>query len=339
MKSAFGLLVVAAGSVLAVAAATGLAIGVLAGAVGAASAGGLTGWGSPRGSAPGAGGGLPGALVAVYQRAATACPGLSWTVLAAIATVESANGTSVLPGVHSGANGAGAEGPMQMEPATFAAYDRPVPSGGVDPPSPYDPVDSAYAAARYLCAGGAGTPAGVGGAVYSYNHDAVYVRRVLSLSASYAGGEAADPNVGAADPGSGYPPGVAAGLAAADYALSQVGVPYQWGGETPGVGFDCSGLAQAAYRRAGVALPRVAQDQYDAGPTVPPGGALQVGDLVFFGLGPGSVDHVGIVVDPSGQMVDAPHAGATVRVELFPTVAGQWWGSEMYLGATRPGDG
>jgi hypothetical protein len=47
------------------------------------------------------------------------CPGSEWTVLAAIETVESENGTSSLPGVHSGANGAGAEGPMQFEPSIF----------------------------------------------------------------------------------------------------------------------------------------------------------------------------------------------------------------------------
>jgi len=50
----------------------------------------------------------------LYERAAATCPGLSWTVLAAIGTVESGNGTSNALGVHSGANSAGAEGPMQF---------------------------------------------------------------------------------------------------------------------------------------------------------------------------------------------------------------------------------
>jgi len=44
---------------------------------------------------------------------------------------------------------------MQFEPATFAAYDEPVPPGGAKPPSPYDPIDAVYAAARDLCANGA----------------------------------------------------------------------------------------------------------------------------------------------------------------------------------------
>jgi hypothetical protein len=52
---------------------------------------------------------IPAAMLALYQEAATTCPGLPWTVLAAIGTVESSNGTSDLPGVHSGANAAGAE--------------------------------------------------------------------------------------------------------------------------------------------------------------------------------------------------------------------------------------
>jgi hypothetical protein len=52
---------------------------------------------------------IPPAMLALYQDAATTCPGLPWTVLAAIGTVESSNGTSDLPGVHSGANFAGAE--------------------------------------------------------------------------------------------------------------------------------------------------------------------------------------------------------------------------------------
>ncbi len=93
-------------------------------------------------------------------------------MLAAIGTVESDNGQSTLPGVHSGANSAGAEGPMQFEPATFAEYDEPEPPGGADPPSPYDPTDAVYAAARLLCANGAAGGVDLAGAVYAYNHSA-----------------------------------------------------------------------------------------------------------------------------------------------------------------------
>jgi hypothetical protein len=62
---------------------------------------------------------VPPAMLALYQEASATCPGLPWTVLAAIRTIESDNGQSDLPGVHSGTNAAGAEGPMQFEPATF----------------------------------------------------------------------------------------------------------------------------------------------------------------------------------------------------------------------------
>ncbi|MHB1511495.1 MAG: C40 family peptidase [Acidimicrobiales bacterium] len=270
---------------------------------------------------------IPPAMLALYQQAAVTCPGLPWTVLAAIGTVESDNGTSALPGVRSGANSAGAEGPMQFEPATFAAYDQPVPPGGASPPSPYDPTDAVYAAARMLCANGAANGADISGAVFAYNHASWYVTEVLSIAQSY--GQSQAQTVAA---------GTAGGIAL-DWALAQVGTPYIWGGETPGVGFDCSGLTQAAYRAAGVALPRTAQEQYDAGPAVPANAPLQPGDLVFFGSGPTDVSHVGIYVgvqDGQSVMVDSPHTGADVRVEPFPSRIGASWGTDSYLGATQP---
>ena len=272
---------------------------------------------------------IPGPMLDLYASAAASCPGLPWQVLAAIGTVESGNGTSDAPGVHSGHNGAGAEGPMQFEPATFAAYSRPVPSGGADPPSPYDPADAVYAAARMLCADGGARAETVGRAVWEYNHSATYVARVLQVASDYGLGPVTYP----------APDGPGAGTVALEYALAQVGTPYRWGGEAAGVGFDCSGLVQAAYAAAGVAVPRVAQDQYDAGPAVPAGVPLRPGDLVFFGTGPAGVDHVGLVVDPAGVMVDAPHTGAAVRVEAFTALPGASWGGESYLGATDPGAG
>ncbi|HET6874604.1 MAG TPA: NlpC/P60 family protein [Acidimicrobiales bacterium] len=263
---------------------------------------------------------VPMPMLRLYSAAAARCPGLSWSVLAAIGTVESDNGRSTAPGVHSGHNSAGAEGPMQFEPATFAAYDEPVPPGGANPPSPYDAVDAVYAAERMLCADVAGTPSRLVQAIYDYNHSTAYVSTVLADARAYG-------LVGSSPPGD----------VAVEYALAQVGTPYRWGGEQPGIGFDCSGLAQASWQAAGTGIPRVAQDQYDAGPAVPPGVALDPGDLVFFGSGPTNVVHVGIVVDPSGVMVDAPHSGADVRVESFPTRVGANWGGETYLGATNPG--
>jgi cell wall-associated NlpC family hydrolase len=131
----------------------------------------------------------------------------------------------------------------------------------------------------------------------------------------------------------------AAQVVAVEWALTQIGTPYVWGGETPGVGFDCSGLVQAAYAVAGVALPRVAQDQYDATPKLPTGDPLAPGDLVFFGSGPSGIDHVGLFVGTvNGQavMVDAPYSGADVRVEPFPDRVGAPFGALLLVGATRP---
>jgi cell wall-associated NlpC family hydrolase len=266
---------------------------------------------------------IPPAMLALYQEAAATCPGLPWTVLAAIGTVESGNDTSNLPGVHSGANSAGAEGPMQFEPATFAAYDQPVPPGGSNPPNPYDPTDAVYTAARDLCANGAENGADLSAAVFAYNHSDSYVSEVLDLAQSYGQTEAQTVAAGTA------------GGIAVDWALAQVGTPYIWGGETPGVGFDCSGLVQAAYKEAGITLPRVAQDQYDATAKLGTGDPLEPGDLVFFGGGPADVTHVGIYIG-NGQMVDAPHTGADVRVESIPTTTGAPWGTDIYIGATQP---
>ena len=69
---------------------------------------------------------------------------------------------------------------------------------------------------------------------------------------------------------------------------------------------------------------------------MPTGDPLEPGDLVFFGDGPSSIDHVGIVVVP-GVMVDAPYSGADVREDPFPTRVGAAFGDMTYVGATRPG--
>jgi cell wall-associated NlpC family hydrolase len=119
------------------------------------------------------------------------------------------------------------------------------------------------------------------------------------------------------------------------FAASNLGAPYRWGGTGPS-GFDCSGLTLKAYAAAGITIPRVAQAQFDAGPTLPADAVPEPGDLVFFGSGPTDVSHVGLYLG-GGDMIDAPHTGATVRIEPTPTSVGARFGGDLYVGATRPG--
>jgi cell wall-associated NlpC family hydrolase len=114
------------------------------------------------------------------------------------------------------------------------------------------------------------------------------------------------------------------------YARSQLGLPYEWGGDGPqagDVGFDCSGLTHAAYQAAGIPIPRTAQTQYNAGPRLPPGQDPEPGDLVFYGTSPTHITHVGLIVAP-GYMIDAPRTGARIRLE-------RTWTSKL-IGYSRP---
>ncbi|MBC9725758.1 NlpC/P60 family protein [Streptomyces sp. TRM68367] len=108
---------------------------------------------------------------------------------------------------------------------------------------------------------------------------------------------------------------------AVSYAYQKLGNPYVWGATGPDA-FDCSGLVQAAYRSAGVSLPRTTYAQIDAGRRVSRSELLP-GDLVFFYSG---ISHVGIYVG-NGSMIHAPRPGAPVR--LAPL------GEMPYAGATR----
>jgi len=125
------------------------------------------------------------------------------------------------------------------------------------------------------------------------------------------------------------PPGTPAAVAAAIAAARSVlGAPYQWGGVGPS-SWDCSGLTQWAYARAGVALPRTAAEQWNSG-SHPALTELQPGDLLFWAtnpLDPASIHHVALYLG-GGYMIEAPHPGAFVQ--LVPVYL------DGYYGATRP---
>jgi murein DD-endopeptidase len=114
------------------------------------------------------------------------------------------------------------------------------------------------------------------------------------------------------------PPAVAAatdggpGEVIAREALAQLGVPYRYGGDDPGRGFDCSGLVAYVHGREGIPVPRTAAAQFAAAEPVPRD-ELRAGDLVFFRLVPRSraVTHVGVYTG-AGRFVHAPQSGRHV---------------------------
>jgi peptidoglycan DL-endopeptidase CwlO len=130
-----------------------------------------------------------------------------------------------------------------------------------------------------------------------------------------------------------------AGRAAATavaYAMRQLGKPYQWGAEGPAA-FDCSGLTRSAYLAAGIVIPRVAVDQFNAGPHVAVADLLP-GDLVFYAddpANPATVHHVGMYIG-KGLMVHAPHSGDVVRVASIWR-NGYAGAVRVVAGALRPG--
>ena len=97
---------------------------------------------------------------------------------------------------------------------------------------------------------------------------------------------------------------------AATVAQDMIGVPYQWNGSTPS-GFDCSGLVQYAYNKAGIGVPRTSREQYSAAQPIRLNQA-RTGDLVFFNFD-GRISHVGIYLGDD-RFVHAPSSGKHVEI-------------------------
>jgi len=155
---------------------------------------------------------------------------------------------------------------------------------------------------------------------------------LAGLSALLAACSSAPPRTSAPAPASRTAPtaNTAAANAVLMRALSLIGTPYRWGGNTPEGGFDCSGLVNYVFAdMLDLRLPRTSRElaAYQ-GPRIARA-QLATADLVFFGSG-GQVSHVGIYIG-DGRFVHAPSSGGTVRVERLDE---RYWTSR-YSGARR----
>lgn len=274
-------------------------------------------------------GAVPAALAPDFEAAGRLCPAISPALLAAQTNAESGFNPLALSPV-------GAVGLAQFMPSTWAIYGTD--ASGDGKADPRNPVDAIYAQARYDCALAtdlrnvpgdltslmlAAYNAGPYAVVLAHGIPAIaetqnYVSTILSSSRKMSDRSSSTGVLAA--------PGAAGRTIA--FAQTQIGTPYEWGGDGTDGRFDCSGLTQAAFRAAGVQLPRTASEQWWVG-THPAAGTERPGDLAFFGGTPETISHVGIVVG-NGLMVDAPHTGAVVRVEPYAS-----WG-DLY-GFTRVG--
>jgi cell wall-associated NlpC family hydrolase len=100
-------------------------------------------------------------------------------------------------------------------------------------------------------------------------------------------------------------------------ALSQLGVPYVWGGTTPNKGLDCSGLVQYAYSQAGIKIPRTTYDMTDWGVRVRPEDA-RPGDILLCNKQDGEYQHVQLVMNDH-QTIESPSRGQNVRIGKWPS--------------------
>ncbi|GHG64274.1 bifunctional lytic transglycosylase/C40 family peptidase [Streptomyces griseocarneus] len=293
------------------------------------AAGNIVGGGGGRGTVGLAKGAVPDQYQALVAQWGNLCPALNPAILAAQLYTESNwNPRAVSP--------ADARGIAQFIPETWAGHA--VDGNGDGKRDIWDPQDAIPSAATYDCdlakyvknvpgditdnmlaSYNAGSYAVIrAGGIPPYNETQGYVKSIRSLEKSFAR------PVGRVAPSQ-------AAAGAIYFAQEKLGTPYLWGGDgtkEDNGRFDCSGLTKAAYESVGIELPRVANDQWNAGPH-PKRDELLPGDLVFFAhdlKDPRSIHHVGLYVG-GGYMINAPYTGAVIRFDKID--------SPDYIGATR----
>lgn len=221
-----------------------------------------------------------------------------------------------------------AVGPFQFLPSTWETNGRDANDDGET--NPHNADDAALGAAVYLCGRSRNLAdrSQLKSAIFQYNRSHTYVADVLSRIDRYS--QLGDGTIRIGQGATGDARTVI------NAALAEKGTLYSWGGGTaqgpsPGhccspsgksgagiTGYDCSGLTTYAYAQAGISLPRTAAAQARRGTRIPASrgiGALEPGDLVFFGYGGDStIYHVGIYLG-DGQMINAARPGTKVRTE------------------------
>ncbi|GAA3162264.1 MULTISPECIES: bifunctional lytic transglycosylase/C40 family peptidase [Streptomyces] len=285
----------------------------------------LGGGGRASAEEAGPGGGLtsdapvPGWARALIEKNAGKCPQVTASLLAAQLHAESNFNAKAKSPV-------GALGIAQFMPGTWSVYGQD--GDGDGKKDIFNPADAIAAQAHYDCVladevkrvpgdstenmlaaynAGGGAVIRYGG-VPPYPETRAYVKKIRDLASKWA--EAA------VTPAVPTGKGAARAIAAAKTALNTW---YRWGGEcTPPFtgqgGCDCSSLTRMAWSAAGVNLPRVTYDQVRSGTAVKSVAQLRAGDLVFSVPGASGPEHVGMYIG-GGQVIDAPHTRALVRIK------------------------